>query len=231
MRFGEWTEQTVARPRLAEANGALLRIGVGVVKKAVLADTLGLLLQPVLLDASSQAPGLVLLAVYGVALQLYLDFSGYTDIAIGLGRLLGYRVPENFDWPLTKPNIAQFWRSWHITLYTWIRDYVFFPLFGFRATPFKMYAGAALSIFLFQVWHDLTPGFVALGLWHGLAMVAWQLLQAQKRKRPGLREALQGRGARGLGIAATVSWYAFGNVLFMTSPSHLLAVLRAIVGG
>lgn len=232
MRFGEWAEQSVERPRLPDVNAALLRIGVGVAKKALLADTLGLMFQPVLLDPTGQAPVRVVLAVYAVALQLYLDFSGYTDIAIGLGRLFGYRVPENFDKPLLQPNIAEFWRHWHITLYTWIRDYVFFPLFGYKTSPLKIYLGAALSIFLFQIWHALTPGFIALGIWHGVAVVVWQLLQAQKRKRPPVRKWFHRNKRRLLpfGIAMTVSWYAFGNVLFMTSPSHLVGVLQAIGG-
>jgi alginate O-acetyltransferase complex protein AlgI len=230
MRFGEWANQTVERPRMADINAALLRIGVGVIKKALIADTLGLVFQPVLLDPSGHSPGRVVLAVYAVALQLYLDFSGYTDIAIGLGRLFGYRVPENFDRPLLQPNIAMFWRHWHITLYTWIRDYVFFPLFGYKTSPFKMYLGAAVSIFLFQVWHALTPGFIALGVWHGVAVVGWQMLQAQKRKRPKWRKAFKKKAVKPIGVALTVSWYAFGNVLFMTSPAHLLGVFGAMVG-
>jgi alginate O-acetyltransferase complex protein AlgI len=232
MRFGEWAEQTVERPRMADINQALLRIGMGVVKKALLADTLGLMFQPVLLDPTGHPPLSVVLAVYAVALQLYLDFSGYTDIAIGLGRLFGYRVPENFDKPLLSPNIAEFWRRWHITLYTWIRDYVFFPLFGYKTSPLKMYLGAAVSIFLFQVWHALSPGFIALGIWHGVAVVAWQLLQAQKRKRPKWRKGFKKHKKKlaPVGIALTVSWYAFGNVLFMTSPSHLWGVLVSLGG-
>ncbi len=232
MRFRAWTEQVVERPKLSDINGALLRIGVGITKKALLADTLGLVFQPILLDPSGHSPAQVVVAVYAVALQLYLDFSGYTDIAIGLGRLFGYRVPENFDWPLLQPNIAEFWRHWHITLYTWIRDYVFFPLFGYKTSPLKMYVGAAVSIFLFQVWHALTPGFIALGIWHGLAVVVWQLLQAQKRKRPSWRRFFleRARLLRPAGVVLTVSWYAFGNVLFMTSPGHLVGVLGAIAG-
>ncbi len=230
MRFGSWAEQQVARPRLAEINGALLRIGLGVVKKALLADTLGMMFQPILLDPGGEPGWRVLLAVYAVALQLYLDFSGYTDIAIGLGRLYGYQVPENFDRPLLRPNIAEFWRHWHITLYTWIRDYVFFPLFGYKTSPAKMYLGAAFSVFLFQVWHALSPGFIALGIWHGFAMVVWQALQARKRRTPALRRWFKRhqRLLRPAGIALTVSWYAFGNVLFMTSPGHLWGVFAAI---
>jgi len=232
MRFGEWAGQTVERPRMVDVNQALLRIGVGVFKKAAVADTLGMIFQPVLLAPEGEASWRVVLAVYAVALQLYLDFSGYTDIAIGLGRLFGYRVPENFDRPLLQSNIAEFWRHWHITLYTWIRDYVFFPLFGYKTSPLKMYLGAAVSIFLFQVWHALSPGFIALGVWHGAAVVVWQLLQAQKRKRPKWRKAFKAhkRKLAPVGIALTVSWYAFGNVLFMTSPSHLWGVLVALVG-
>ncbi len=228
LRFGEWKAE---RPGLPRINQALLRVGVGLFKKALLADSLGRWLQPALADPGGYSPGFVLLAVYGVAMQLYLDFSGYSDIAIGLGRLFGVTVPENFDRPLLKPNIAEFWRSWHITLYTWIRDYVFFPLFGFRASPWKMYLGAGLSIFLFQIWHAFSWNFMALGLFHGGGVIGWHLLQRAKRRWKGLRRLIDRRPLRPLWIGLTVSWYAAGNVLFMTTPSDALAVAARILGG
>ena len=226
LRVGEWRAE---RPGLKDVNGALLRVGAGVFKKAVVADALGSALQPALLDPAAHSPLMVLAAVYGVALQLYLDFSGYSDIAIGLGRLFGVKVPENFDWPLTKTNIAEFWRSWHITLYTWIRDYVFFPLFGFRATRWKMYLGAGFSIFLFQVWHDLSWSFFALGLFHGVGVVGWHLFQRLKRRSKPLRRFVHHRGMRPIWIAVTVSWYAVGNVLFMTTPRDFVGVFSRIL--
>ncbi len=225
LRFEQWE---LRRPGLAEINRALLRVGVGLIKKAAFADSLGAWLQPALADPGGYSPGVVLLAIYGVALQLYLDFSGYSDIAIGLGRLFGVSVPENFDWPLLKPNIAEFWRSWHITLYTWIRDYVFFPLFGFRAAPWKLYLGAGLSIFLFQLWHAFSWSFVLLGLFHGLGVIGWHLLQRAKRRWRRLRGLIDHRGLRPAWIALTVSWYAAGNVLFMTTPRGALAVFSRL---
>jgi len=226
LRIGEWR---VERPRLIEINRALLRVGVGVVKKAVIADSLGVWLQPALADPAGHSQGMVLLAIYGVALQLYLDFSGYSDVAIGLGRLFGVTVPENFDSPLTKPNIAEFWRSWHITLYTWIRDYVFFPLFGFRSSPWKMYLGAGLSIFIFQIWHAFSANFILLGLFHGGGVIGWHLLQRAKRRWRWLRRLIDRRALRPAWIALTVSWYAVGNVLFMTTPRDFVAVLSRLI--
>ncbi len=196
-------------------NQALARILFGIAKKVWIADWLGRTLQPVLFAPQDHGRGMLLVAVYGVALQLYVDFSAASDVAIGAGRLLGFTVPENFDRPLLSPNIAAFWRSWHISLYTFIRDYVFFPIAGYKASRLTMYVGMFASIALFQVWHRVSWSFALLGLFHGSAVGIWQWVQERKRRSPQLRHLLDHRAALAPSIAMTVSVYAFGNILFM----------------
>lgn len=215
-------------PGVAGLNRALLRIASGLVKKLLIADQLGLIAQPVLMNPEAHSPLVLIAALYGASFQLYMDFSGYSDMAIGLGLLFGLKVPENFDWPILQTNIAAFWRKWHITLYTFFRDYVFLPLFGFRASPARLYIGIGVTIFLFQVWHRLSWSFVLLGLFHGFGVIVTQVIQQASRKRRWLHRGLKAIPAP-LAIWATFTWFSLGNVLFMTDPLRALGVLRGLL--
>ena len=118
---------------LSAATSGLFRIVVGLFKKIALADTLALAIVDRVFEAPERFSGLeVLGGVYGYALQIYLDFSGYSDMAIGLAFLLGFRFPQNFDAPYQAPNISEFWRRWHMSLSFWLRDYLYIPLGGNR---------------------------------------------------------------------------------------------------
>jgi len=231
-RFDDFVRQqgSAPRPRLPDLNHAALRITTGLVKKLVIADTIGRWAQPLLLDPEAAHPGLLLVAVYAASFQLYMDFSGYSDVAIGLGRLFGLRVPENFDWPILSSDIATFWRKWHITLHTFFRDYVFLPVFGVRPRPLKTYLGMLVTIFLFQIWHQLSPAFVFLGLYHGLGVVAVHAFRSTRRRLPGLHKAV-GRTPRVVAIGITLTWFSVGNIVFMTDPGQLGVVLQRLVLG
>ena len=150
------------------------RIGVGLFKKFVLADSLALFSLDALSAASAGGTWLLL---YAYAFRLFLDFSGYTDIAIGLGILFGIRLPENFDRPYLRQNITLFWQSWHMTLSNWARFYVFSPLS--RALLKRKPKPSTLTIILVAqlatmltigLWHGVTVNFVLWGLWHGLGL-------------------------------------------------------------
>src|SRR5690606_22640918 len=112
-----------------------------------------------------------LLALYAFTLQIYADFSGYSDIAIGVARLLGFRLPENFDRPYQSTSVGEFWRRWHITLSTWLRDYLFFPLGGSRGTETRTYFNLGLTMFLVGMWHGASWNFVVYSLLQATAMV------------------------------------------------------------
>jgi len=228
-RFDDFARQhaKAVRPRLPDLNHAALRITTGLVKKLVIADSLGRWAQPALLHPSTADPLHLVAAVYAASFQLYMDFSGYSDIAIGLGRLFGLRVPENFDWPILATDIAAFWRKWHITLHTFFRDYVFLPLFGVRPTPWKTYTGLMVTVFLFQIWHQVSPSFLFLGLFHGTGVVAVHAWGRTRRRWPRLHKLVR-RTPHPIAIWVTFTWFSLGNIVFMTDPWHLLAVLQRL---
>ncbi len=168
----------------------LWRITIGILKKFIIADTLaqGLALNA---DNAAQAQSTIGLWVllYGYAIRLYLDFAGYTDIAIGIGLLYGFRLPENFDRPYLRTNITAFWQSWHITLSTWVRFYVFSPLSRWmlarrrRPSPTAIVLIAQLAtMIVIGLWHGITWNFFLWGLWHGLGLFAHKQWSDRTRK-------------------------------------------------
>ena len=156
---------------------ALTRISIGLGKKFVLADSLAL----ISLDATNAfqaqtAPDLWLL-LYAYAFRLYWDFSGYSDIAIGIGILFGIQLPENFNNPYLKNNIASFWQSWHMTLSNWVRFYVFSPLSRhlLRRKPkpsnaIILFSSHMTTMIVIALWHGITGAFLIWGIWHGLGL-------------------------------------------------------------
>jgi alginate O-acetyltransferase complex protein AlgI len=116
------------------------------------------------------------LGVVCYTLQIYFDFSGYSDMAIGLGRMFGFRFPENFRWPYVADSVQEFWRRWHISLSTWFRDYLYVPLGGNRVSPARMYRNLVTIFFLCGLWHGASWNFVIWGLWHGSFLVLERLV-------------------------------------------------------
>jgi alginate O-acetyltransferase complex protein AlgI len=110
-------------------------------------------------------------ALYAYTMQIYCDFSGYTDVARGSAMLMGIKLPENFKRPYKATSPAAFWRNWHMTLSSWLRDYVYFPLGGSRCSPARTYFNLWMTLFLIGIWHGAGWNFVVYGTIHGLAMV------------------------------------------------------------
>jgi alginate O-acetyltransferase complex protein AlgI len=167
----------------AEQGGqALALIAVGLLKKIAVADYLSVNLVERVFDFPERYSSLeVLIGVYGYALQIYADFSGYSDIAIGSALLLGFALPENFNLPYRAADLPDFWRRWHISLSTWLRDYVFFSIAGARIRNVKMlYAASLLTMLLGGLWHGAAWTFVMWGLLHGLGLVVVRWWQNQK---------------------------------------------------
>jgi alginate O-acetyltransferase complex protein AlgI len=166
------------------------RIAVGLLKKFVIADSLALFALNDQSAAQATSTGGLWLLLYAYAFRLFFDFSGYTDIAIGLGMLFGVDLPENFDRPYSKNNLAAFWQSWHITLSNWARFYVFSPLSRFLMTR-KNKPSPLLAVLIAQtatmlvigLWHGVTLNFVIWGLWHGLGLFAHKLWSDRTRAR------------------------------------------------
>ena len=144
----------------------------GFAKKALIADTLARVVTPIFnLDSPVILPHIAWLVIISYALQLYFDFSGYTDMAIGVGRMLGLRFIENFNFPYLSKNIGDFWRRWHISLSSWFRDYVFYPLERRRLKWFGQQINILIVFALTGLWHGLTRNFFIWGLIHGLALI------------------------------------------------------------
>lgn len=216
---GEGDQSQRFRPAfLAEG---LTRMALGIGKKVILADSMTSLSGRLLIPDQVTPMGLWM-AMYAYAIKIYFDFSGYTDIAIGCARLLGYRVPENFDRPYQRENLSEFWRHWHMSLSSWIRDYLFIPLGGSRVSPLRAAVNLTLVMALCGLWHGASWNFVAWGLWQGLGLVVLRLFQRLKLRLPAGR-FIPGRLGRLLGVGVTFHYVCFGWVLF-AAPSLGVAV-------
>jgi D-alanyl-lipoteichoic acid acyltransferase DltB (MBOAT superfamily) len=172
-------------PAKIRVNRAFLLILSGLFKKVVISNTLATrLVEPVFAAPASFHAGDVWLAVYGYAAEIYCDFSGYTDIAIGCAMLLGYHFPRNFNAPYTAADPQEFWRRWHISLSTWLRDYLYIPLGGSRGGPWRTAANLMATMLLGGLWHGASWTFVMWGALMGVYLVghrvwaAWPEVQA-----------------------------------------------------
>lgn len=144
------------------------RFIIGFSKKVLIADTLALSVDLIFQIPSKEIPGvLAWMGSFLFALQIYFDFSGYTDMAIGLAEMFGFEFPENFAYPYISQSIREFWRRWHMTLSRWLRDYLYFPMGGSRAGKMRTYLNLIVVFFLCGLWHGAGWTFVVWGGWHG----------------------------------------------------------------
>ena len=160
-------------------------IGLGLVKKVVIADYLArAIVDPVFAVPQLYAEPDVLLAAYAYTAQIYCDFSGYTDIAIGLALLMGYVFPQNFRSPYRATGFRDFWRRWHMTLSRFLRDYLYIPLGGNRGGRLFTYRNLMITMVLGGLWHGAAWTFVAWGAFHGVGLVAEHALRRPDQRRP-----------------------------------------------
>jgi alginate O-acetyltransferase complex protein AlgI len=188
VRANEFLPQLHRRPRLRadEIEWALFRIFKGLLKKVVLGDFIAVYFTDIVFDTPGDFTSLEnLLALYAFTLQIYADFSGYSDIAIGVAKLLGYEIPENFDRPYQSVDVGEFWRRWHMTLSTWLRDYLFFPLGGSKGSNARTYFNLWLTMFLVGMWHGASWNFVVYSNLQGGAILfnRWNRLRQRTLTR------------------------------------------------
>jgi alginate O-acetyltransferase complex protein AlgI len=188
VRANEFLPQLHRRPRLRadEIEWALFRIFKGLLKKVVLGDFIAVYFTDIVFDTPGDFTSLEnLLALYAFTLQIYADFSGYSDIAIGVAKLLGYEIPENFDRPYQSLDVGEFWRRWHMTLSTWLRDYLFFPLGGSKGSNARTYFNLWLTMFLVGMWHGASWNFVVYSNLQGGAILfnRWNRLRERTLTR------------------------------------------------
>jgi D-alanyl-lipoteichoic acid acyltransferase DltB (MBOAT superfamily) len=208
-----------------KAEGLFL-IATGLMKKIVIGDTLGLNLVNRVFDNPERYTSLeCLVGVYAYAIKIYADFSGYSDVAIGSAKLFGYELPQNFDAPYTSASLQEFWRRWHISLSTWLRDYLYIPLGGNRDGTYKTYRNLMLTMVLGGLWHGASWNFVIWGTLHGGALAlnrAWQRARsAARRADPAAPGALYRAAAK----AADEGGADEPRGASVLSPGRVLAVL------
>jgi len=203
---------------------------LGFIKKTILADRLGDYVNLVYRDPDAVSAGSLVLATYCFAFQIYCDFSGYTDIAIGSSRTLGYELMDNFRRPYFARGLREFWRRWHISLSTWFRDYLYIPLGGNRRGPLRIRMNLLVTFLLSGLWHGAGAGFVIWGALHGAFVLAGDgLRRLLGAATQGPVRGLPGRladAARGL-VTFHLVCFAW---IFFRSPDldHALAVLAGI---
>ena len=213
------------------------RIVFGLFKKFVVADALALIALNDALATQVHYTGWMWIHLYAYTFQIYFDFSGYTDIAIGIGRLVGIKLPENFLSPYTKPNLTQFWNNWHMTLTQWFRSYFFNPfnrwIRGYKSVPAwaMILIGQLSTMLLIGLWHGITWNFILWGAWHGLGLFIQNRWSDFAKTRinttnPRLQTALQLSG-----MLLTFHFVALGWVFFALSETSLSGmVFRKLFG-
>ncbi|HWG72712.1 MAG TPA: MBOAT family protein [Acidimicrobiales bacterium] len=186
VRASEFLPQIRRRidPRRVDAGRGLWLIGRGLFKKVVISSYMASQAADPLFNFPHQHGGIeALFGIYAYAIQIYADFSGYTDIAIGLALLLGVRFPQNFDVPYTARSLHEFWRRWHMTLSRWLRDYLYIPLGGNRRGSRRTYVNLMATMVLGGLWHGAAWTFVAWGALHGAGLVGGRLRVAHRSRR------------------------------------------------
>ena len=180
VRAADFLPQLAPSPTLTAEQGGrgLFWIGVGLLKKVVIADLLAVNLVDRVFEMPARYTSAELLCgVYGYALQIYCDFSAYSDIAIGSALLLGLALPQNFNAPYRAPNLRDFWRRWHISLSSWLRDYLYISLGGSAGGAWKTYRNLILTMLLGGLWHGAGWTFVAWGALHGVGLAGTRAFQ------------------------------------------------------
>jgi alginate O-acetyltransferase complex protein AlgI len=173
VRFHDIAQQIVSRTVSNHLFfSGLRRFIFGLAKKVLIANTLGEVADEIFaLDEESRTMQLATLGIICYTLQIYFDFSGYSDMAIGLGRMFGFRFLENFNYPYISSSIQEFWRRWHMSLSRWFRDYLYIPLGGGRVATWRVYFNLVTVFFLCGLWHGASWNFVVWGMIHGIFLI------------------------------------------------------------
>jgi alginate O-acetyltransferase complex protein AlgI len=224
LKYHEMKDQIASPPmvRWSDFSAGFLRFARGLGRKLLIADPLGAFANQVFsADPGGLSAGYAWLGLASFTLQIYFDFSGYSDMAIGLARMMGIRLRENFDSPYISQSLTEFWRRWHISLTTWIRDYLYIPLGGDRRGNARTYVNLWICFLASGLWHGASWNFVLWGAYNGLFLTLDRLF---------LRAALQ-RCGRLIATAVTLFIVMIGWAIFRSeSPAHLQQFLSTLFG-
>ena len=214
------------QPDWADVREGAWRFAVGLAKKTLVAGALAPVADAAFGPSTTLDMGTAWLGLACYTAQIYYDFSGYTDMAVGLGRLFGVRLPENFDHPYVSRSVREFWRRWHISLSSWFRDYLYIPLGGGRCAPWRVQANLLLVFAVCGVWHGATLNFLVWGLWHGAFL-------SLERTRFGVwLDASPGVVRHGyLLVAVMLGWVLFRATDFNVSARYFEALFSFTLKG
>jgi alginate O-acetyltransferase complex protein AlgI len=196
---------------------------MGMFKKIAIADRMALFADPVFANPQGYGSGAVWIAVVAYALQIYCDFSGYTDMALGTAHMLGYKLAQNFNMPYLATNISEFWHRWHISLSTWLRDYLFIPLGGSRGLDCprcqktRTNRNLMITMTLGGLWHGANWTFVGWGMLHGFFLIAHRWFRDLASQRPRINRFLQSFPGKAVAMALTFLCVCVGWVFFRSS--------------
>lgn len=230
VRAGDFLRQT---HRTKRWNWVRAQVGVqlflmGVFKKMAIADRMAMCCDPIFKDPSAYSTGSCWVAVLAYALRIYCDFSGYSDMAIGLAHLFGYKLTANFNMPYLAANVSEFWRRWHISLSTWLRDYVFIPLGGSRGNRWLNYRNVMITMTLGGLWHGAAWGYILWGVAHGLLLVIHKQFREYCKERPRLDAALQTGVGTAFRVLLTFFCVSLCWVLFQPEFGKALAMYQQL---
>jgi len=228
VRAGDFLTQT-RRPK--RWNWIRVQLGVqlfllGVFKKMAIADRMAMFCDPIFKNPNEYSSGACWIAVLAFAVRIYCDFSGYSDMALGLAHLFGYKLTNNFDLPYIAANVSEFWRRWHISLSTWLRDYVFIPLGGSRGSPWSNNRNLMVTMTLGGLWHGAAWGYLLWGFTHGVMLVLHKQFRDYSVNRPRLEEALQSRLGTVCRVLITFFCVSMCWVLFQPEIGKAWAMYR-----
>ncbi|OPZ19354.1 MAG: Peptidoglycan O-acetyltransferase [candidate division BRC1 bacterium ADurb.BinA364] len=235
VRASDLLPQIAANRRFdfAQVSSGAYLILWGMFKKAVVADNLA----PVVDGVFARDPSLLfgadtLWAVYAFAFQIYCDFSGYTDIARGCAKLMGFEFDLNFNLPYSARNPSEFWARWHISLSSWLRDYLYIPLGGNRCAPGRVYFNLMATMLLGGLWHGASWTFVVWGLYQGLLLIAYRFAGARLEAVPALARLGRWRAVRFLRWLAFFHLVCLGWLIFRAETfGQMYRMLRSLAEG
>lgn len=228
VRFHELSEQI--RPRVLTIDGfsdGVVRFSHGLMKKVLIADSVAPIADAAFANEGDLATLTAWVGVFAYAIQIYFDFSGYSDMAIGLGQMLGFRFPENFLRPYSAVSVTDFWRRWHITLSSWFRDYVYIPLGGGRRGTARTYVNLSAVFLLTGLWHGAKWTFVVWGIYHGTLLIIERLTAQRPVGDEGGARPLR----RVLVFVAVLIGWVFFRADNLTGAFDYLATMFSFSGG
>ena len=197
----------------------------GLFKKGVISDYISLNFVDRIFDEPLLYSGFeCLMGIYGYALQIYCDFSGYSDMAIGIALLLGFHFPKNFDAPYKSATITEFWRRWHISFSSWLRDYLYIPLGGNRKGHVRTYINLLITMLLGGLWHGAAVRFILWGAWHGMALAIHKLWMSIFPRQKALGYQMHWPW-RLIGVLITFNFVCFGWLFFRAESMQTASLM------